>query len=99
MHEDRRLSVLEENEIDAQQGGRSIIPQTAGHQGLFRPIPVLPTSQQKFRHSLVETYPNHMNSNDLIQWEGQFASNENQQKPFNFYGKTKRAQQLQKFYR
>nr|CAD2192944.1 unnamed protein product [Meloidogyne enterolobii] len=75
----------------------STIPQITGQQGLFRPIPVLPMNQQKFRHSLVETYSNHIN-NDLIYWERQNVSDENQPKRLQVQGKTREGSQLQKFY-
>uniref|UniRef100_A0A915NH88 SH3 domain-containing protein n=1 Tax=Meloidogyne floridensis TaxID=298350 RepID=A0A915NH88_9BILA len=95
--EDKRLSVLNENEADA-HSDPSTIPQITGQQGLFRPIPVLPMNQQKFRHSLVETYSNHIN-NDLIYWERQNVSDENQPKRLQVQGKTREGSQLQKFYR
>lgn len=94
--EDKRLSILNENEADA-HSDPSTIPQITGHQGLFRPIPVLPMNQQKFRHSLVETYSNHIN-NDLIYWERQNVSDENQPKRLQVQGKTREGSQLQKFY-
>lgn len=80
----RRLPVLDENKtVDFE--GRSLITPTIGHQGIFRPIPILPKNQQKFRHSLVEYSNNLNNNNDLI------VHNEKM--------KEETSQQLQKFYR
>ncbi|KAF7634469.1 hypothetical protein Mgra_00006138 [Meloidogyne graminicola] len=80
----RRLPVLDENKtVDFEE--RSLITPTIGHQGIFRPIPILPKNQQKFRHSLVEYSNNLNNSNDLI------VHNEKT--------KEETSQQLQKFYR
>lgn len=91
LQEDRRLSILKENGTDASQ--------IAGNQGLFRPIPVLPMSQQKCRHSLVETYSNHLNNNDPILWERQNPLDENKQRQLQVNVKTGEGAQLQQFYR